>query len=167
MALRVHILYPNRVPSQSTNSKTNWIPTFKNQPKFLKVSCTNNDDMSDLELALDFATEVGKMNTQILLKHEALKKSKELLFVDFCNYTGFKSDEMKKKWKKFSDEEKWVMIKSFVLEWSAHFHPLSARSVKELVDEYLVENTTHSSSSSSSFFPALKKLMGFSQDDDE
>ncbi|KAJ8529956.1 hypothetical protein K7X08_036791 [Anisodus acutangulus] len=97
----------------------------------------------------DFATEVGKLNTQMLQKEEALKKSKELLFVEFCNYTGFKSDEMKKK---FSEEEKWVLIKSFVIEWSAHFHPLS---VKELVDEYLVDST------SSSFFPGLKKWMGF------
>lgn len=121
--------------------------------------------MSDLELAVDFATEVGKMNTQMLQKEEALKKSKELLFVEFCNYTGLKSEEMKKKWKKFSEEEKWDLIKSFVLEWGAHFHPLSARSVKGLVDEYLVENTPHFTSSS--FFPGLKKLMGFSQDDNE
>lgn len=105
------------------------------------------------------------MNTQMIQKEEALKKSKELLFVEFCNYTGLKSEEMKKKWKKFSEEEQWVLIKSFVLEWGAHFHPLSARSVKELVDEYLVENT--SDFNSSSFFPGLKKLMGFSGDDNE
>ncbi|KAJ8572467.1 hypothetical protein K7X08_008978 [Anisodus acutangulus] len=167
MALRIHILYPNRFPSQSAKFNTNWIPsmyTLKNSPKFQKISCTNND-MSDLELALDFATEVGKMNTQMLQKEEALKKSKELLFVEFCNYTGLKSEEMKKKWKKLSDEEKGVMIKSFVIEWGTHFHPLSARSVKELVDEYLVENTPDSTSSS--FFPGLKKWMGFSQDDNE
>lgn len=75
------------------------------------------------------------MNTQMIQKEEALKKSKELLFVEFCHYTGLKSEEMKKKWKKFSEEEQWDLVKSFVLEWGAHFHPLSARSVKELVDD--------------------------------
>ncbi|XP_016506413.2 uncharacterized protein LOC107824183 [Nicotiana tabacum] len=119
--------------------------------------------MSDLELALDLATEVDKINTQMLQKQEALKKSRELLYLEFCNYTGLKSEEMKKKWKRLSEEEKWVLVKGFVLEWAAHFHPLSARSVKDLVDEYLVENTPESTSSA--FFPGLKKLMGFSQDD--
>ncbi|XP_015055040.1 uncharacterized protein LOC107001529 [Solanum pennellii] len=171
MALTIHLLYPNRFPSQFTNSQTNLVPsmyTFKNHPKFHKVSCTNNDDddMNDIDLASDFATEVGKMNTQMIQKEEALKKSKELLFVEFCNYTGLKSEEMKKKWKKFSEEEQWDLVKSFVLEWGAHFHPLSARSVKELVDEYLVENISEFNSSSS-FFPGLKKLMGFSGDDNE
>ncbi|OIT27705.1 PREDICTED: uncharacterized protein LOC109213584 [Nicotiana attenuata] len=166
MALRIHLLYPNYFPSQSTNTQINWVPsiyTLKNPLKFPKISCTNNNDMSDLELALDFATEVDKINTQMLQKQEALKKSRELLYLEFCNYTGLKSEEMKKKWKRLSEEEKWALVKGFVLEWAAHFHPLSARSVKDLVDEYLVENTPESTSSA--FFPGLKKLMGFSQDD--
>ncbi|KAF3676865.1 putative protein RMD5 -like protein A-like [Capsicum annuum] len=167
MALRIHLFCPNAFPSQSPNFKTCWIPSMKDPPKFQKLCCTNNQDMSDSKLALDFATEVGKMNTHVLQKTEALKKSKKLLFMEFCNYNGLKSEEMKMKWKKISEEEKWVLIKSFVVEWGAHFHPLSARSVKELVDEYLVENTTEFTSSSTSFFPGLKKLMGFPPDDNE
>ncbi|CAN4107867.1 unnamed protein product [Withania somnifera] len=164
MALRIHLLCPARFPSQSTKPQSNRVPsmyTLKNQSKFQKLSCSNNDNMSGLELSLDFATEVGKMNTQMLQKEEALKKSRELLFVELCNYTGLRSEEMNKKWKKCSEEEKWVLIKSFVLEWGSHFHPLSARSAKELVDEYLVENTSEFTSSTS-FFPGLRKLMGFS-----
>lgn len=44
----------------------------------------------------------------MLQKEGALKKSKELLFVEFYNYTGLKSEEMKKK---CSDEDKWVLVK--------------------------------------------------------
>ncbi|KAK2990932.1 hypothetical protein RJ640_000211 [Escallonia rubra] len=44
----------------------------------------------------------------------------------------------KKKWKKLDEDSKWVLAKEFVSEWGANFHPLSAKSVKEMVDEHLI-----------------------------
>ena len=49
---------------------------------------------------------------------------------------GSKVEEAGKKWRKLSEDEKWAVVNGFVSEWSDNFHPLSARSVKELVDEY-------------------------------
>jgi hypothetical protein len=56
------------------------------------------------------------------------------------------------------------LVKGFVSEWSMNFHPLSARSVKEMVEEYLQEdNPSAAKSSPSVLFPGLKRIMGFSQ----
>lgn len=91
-----------------------------------------------------------------------MKKSKELLFTELCQYLALKGEEVKKKWRKMDDEDKWVLVKGFVSEWSESFHPLSARSVKEMVEEYLQEENPSPKSSPSSLFPGLKKMMGFS-----
>lgn len=94
-----------------------------------------------------------------------MKKSREILFTELCQHMGMRDNEVKKKWKKMNEDDKWVLVKGFVLEWGVNFHPLSAKSVKELVDEYLVEDNTSPSDSSSGpmLFPNLKKIMGFSQ----
>lgn len=94
-----------------------------------------------------------------------MKKSKELLFTELCQYLGLKEEEVKKKWRKMDEEEKWGLVRGFVSEWSVNFHPLSSRSVKEMVEEYLQdENPSSAASCPPSLFPELKKLMGFSQD---
>ena len=109
------------------------------------------------------ASEVAKINTHLLQREEALKKSKELLFTEMCQYLALKGEEVKKKWRKMDEEEKWVLVKEFVSEWSMNFHPLSARSVKEMVEEYLQEdNPSAPKSSPSVLFPGLKRIMGFS-----
>ncbi|KDO67972.1 hypothetical protein CISIN_1g0313212mg, partial [Citrus sinensis] len=44
-----------------------------------------------------------------------------------------------------------------------NFHPLSARSVKDMLEEYL-HDERQPSSSGFVLFPGLKKIMGFSHD---
>lgn len=92
-----------------------------------------------------------------------MKKSKELLFTELCQYLALKGEEVKIKWRKLDEEEKWVLVKGFVSDWSVDFHPLSARSVKEMVEEYLLEENPSAKSSLSVLFPGLKRLMGFTQ----
>lgn len=92
-----------------------------------------------------------------------MKKSKELLFTELCQYLASKEDEVKKKWRKMDEEDKLVLVKGFVTEWSVNFHPLSARSVKEMVEEYLQEDNPSATSSPSLFFSGLNRIMGFSQ----
>ncbi|KAG6762538.1 hypothetical protein POTOM_033046 [Populus tomentosa] len=109
------------------------------------------------------ATEVAKINTHLVQREEAMKKSRELLFNELCNYLALDKEEVKKKWSKMDQEERRVLVKGFVNEWSANFHPLSARSVKEMIEEYLHEEKTSSNSSRSMLFPGLKRIMGFSE----
>ncbi|KAF3949169.1 hypothetical protein CMV_024929 [Castanea mollissima] len=92
-----------------------------------------------------------------------MKKSKELLFTELCQYLAFKGEEVKMKWRKLDEEEKWVLVKGFVSDWRVDFHPLSARSVKEMVQEYLLEENPSTKSSLLVLFPGLKRLMGFTQ----
>ena len=70
-----------------------------------------------------------------------MKKSRELLVNDLCQHLGFKTEELKKKWRNLSEDDKCVLIKGFVEEWGVNFHPLSAKSVKEMVDEQLGEES--------------------------
>lgn len=106
------------------------------------------------------------MNSVLGQREEAMEKSREMLFGELCEYVNLKAEEVKKRWGKMEEEEKWVLVKGFVSEWGSNFHPLSARSVKELVEEYLHEqDPSPNSSSSSALFPSLKKIMGFSQNE--
>ena len=88
-----------------------------------------------------------------------MKKSRELLFSELCQYLLLKEEEVNKKWRKMKEEEKLVIVKEFVNKWGVNFHPLSVRSVKEMVDEYLQYDK-----SSSVMFPGLKRILGFSED---
>ncbi|CAI9764459.1 unnamed protein product [Fraxinus pennsylvanica] len=178
MALRFHLLSTKLLP-QPTNSHTHPFPSaaaaayfvkFKSYPhKNLKISCTNEEISNDEMLAVELDLEISKLNTHVLQREEALKKSRELLFVELCNFIGLNSEDVKMKWDKMNEEEKSVLAKGFVTEWSAHFHPLSAKSVKEMVDEHLVEEKPSSMEKTSSMaasnkpFPNFGKLMGFSQ----
>lgn len=91
-----------------------------------------------------------------------MKKSKELLFTELCRYLAMEKEEVNRKWRKLDQEEKWVLVKGFVNEWGVNFHPLSARSVKQMIEEYLIEEKP---SSNSSLFPGLKRMMGFSENE--
>ncbi|KAK2987422.1 hypothetical protein RJ640_018559 [Escallonia rubra] len=164
MALRFHLL-PPKFLQQPIKVQTHIYPfpstsLLHKNPK-IKISCTNS--ISDAELAFDLTAEVEKMNTHMVEREEAMEKSRQLLFAEFCQFLGLGADEAKKKWKKLDEDGKWVLAKEFVSAWGANFHPLSAKSVKEMVDEHLIgDNPTPNSYPSSSLFPGLRKLMGFS-----
>lgn len=103
------------------------------------------------------------MNTHLVQREEAMKKSKELLFIELCHYLALEKEEVKRKWSKMDLEEKLVLVKEFVNEWGVNFHPLSARSVKQMIEEYLQEEKPSSDSSTSVLFPSLKRMMGLSK----
>lgn len=123
--------------------------------------------MNDSELAKELAREIGKANTISEQRREAMKKSGEILWGEFCRHMDLKEDEMRNKWKKIDEDEKLSLVREFVDEWSGDFQPLSVRFVKEMVEEECLnsDKTTESSSSSmssfSGLFPGLKRIIGF------
>ena len=136
MALRIQLLSPKSI-SQPRKFQSFPFPTathFSKRPK-TQIQCHNNR-LSDADLALDLATEVAKLNTQLVQREEAMKKSKELLFTELCHYLNMEKEEVKRKWSRLDQEEKWVLIRGFVDDWGVNFHPLSARSVREIIKEY-------------------------------
>lgn len=90
-----------------------------------------------------------------------MKKSRELLFTDFCQYLAMQAEEVNEKWRKMDEGKKCVLINGFISEWGVNFHPLSAKYVKEMVEEHL-SAVNQSAQSSPSLFSDLKKIMGFS-----
>ncbi|XP_052204443.1 uncharacterized protein LOC127809585 [Diospyros lotus] len=131
-----------------------------------QISCTKS---SDAELVSDLATEVQKINAHVLQREEAMKKSRELLFTELCQHLGLTPEQLKKKWNTMDDDHKWASVRGFVSEWGANFHPLSATSVKEMVEQHLAADNNHPPPPgpppppfpSIFMFPALKKIMGF------
>ncbi|ESQ31435.1 hypothetical protein EUTSA_v10004965mg [Eutrema salsugineum] len=128
--------------------------------------------MSDSELAKDLAREIGKANTVAEQRREAMKKSGEILWGEFCRHADLKEEEMRMKWRKMGEEEKSVLVREFVDEWGVDFQPLSVRSVMDMVEEECLvsdktiepSSSSSSSSSMSSFsglFPGLKRIIGF------
>ncbi|XP_010092544.2 uncharacterized protein LOC21393724 [Morus notabilis] len=149
--------FPTLEP-QKLNTR-NYIYNLIGKRSKTKIKC------SDADLASKLAKEVAKMNTLLVERNEAMEKSRDLLFRELCNYLSMEAEEVKNKWKKMEDEEKWVLVEGFVSDWGVNFHPLSARSVKELIQQHLQRQQENDSSevSHSSLFPSLKKIMGFSQ----
>ncbi|XP_061370129.1 uncharacterized protein LOC133312868 [Gastrolobium bilobum] len=149
------------------------IPTlFSNSPATLytqklktRISCTGGNGISDAALASEFAAKATRINTHLVQAEEAMRKSRKILFGVLSEYLGLKEDEVKQKWSKMDEEEKWVLVKGFVAEWGSHFHPLSARSTKELVEDYLRQGNPPPNSppppSPSVLFPGLKRIIGF------
>ncbi|GAA0163677.1 hypothetical protein LIER_19482 [Lithospermum erythrorhizon] len=165
MALQSTTLFLNKLPTNTSNLKKH--PIFSNtlfkSPPNIKYLCAKN--RSDADLALEFAIEAAKLNTNEVQRKEAIKKSKSLLFAELCKYMSLEQDDFKNKWSKMCDDDKFVLVKEFVANWGAHFHPLSAKSVKELVDEYLVlEIPPSDDSSAPKAFSIFKRLMGFLED---
>ncbi|XP_062177595.1 uncharacterized protein LOC133882432 [Alnus glutinosa] len=162
MAVRIPFLFSTITPREQKFRPHPFHSTtlLSDKPR-TRISCVNK--ISDAELSSNLASEVAKINTHLAQREEAMKKSKELLFTELCHYLALQGDEAKKKWRKMDEEERLVLVKGFVTEWSANFHPLSARSVKEMVEEYLQEENPSSTSSPSLLFPGLQRIMGFSQ----
>ncbi|KAJ6692310.1 hypothetical protein OIU79_014127 [Salix purpurea] len=160
MALRTHLFFPNTLirPPKSRPCPFPTTTHFRTQ-----VPCTNKNSTADADLASGLATEVAKINTHLLQREEAMNKSRELLFTELCNYLALDKEEVKRKWSKIDEEERRALIKGFVNEWGASFHPLSARSVKEMIEEYLHEEKPSPDSSRSTRFPGLKSIMGLSE----
>ncbi|KAL0384375.1 UNVERIFIED_CONTAM: hypothetical protein Sradi_2831800 [Sesamum radiatum] len=171
MGSRIQTLLPNLLPQPtkfqphpfpSNPAPTHLVEPTTNPLRSLRISCSKEKEgLTDELLAVELGIEIKKLNSHTVQRDEALKKSRELLFTELCKFMGLKSDDLRKKWKRMTEEERWVLAKGFVTEWSAHFHPLSARSVKELVEEHLGKSNEFSDSIPSNLFPDLRKLLGF------
>ncbi|XP_057980941.1 uncharacterized protein LOC131166423 [Malania oleifera] len=162
MALSFHLLLPQKFP-HPLKFQNHPLPSntlLNGRIKTQSISCSARP--SDAELASDLATEVEKMNTQAAQREEAMKRSREILFTELCRHLCLRTEDLKKKWRKMSDEERRGLVKGFVSNWDVGFHPLSAKSVKQLVEEHLGQEQPSPDPSPSLFFPGLKKLMGFS-----
>ncbi|KAF9608587.1 hypothetical protein IFM89_010019 [Coptis chinensis] len=156
MALRAPLFSPNFIPKSQTHS----FPSRPFSVNFnFKLSCKNDNSISDAELA----AEMAKIKTQLVQKEEAMKKSKEILLNEFCKYLGLETEVVKDKWGKMDGIEKMVWAKGFVNDWGEAFHPLSSKSVLEMVDECLVEEKEDPSTVSSTSFnlDSIKKMIGF------
>ncbi|XP_047978743.1 uncharacterized protein LOC125220630 [Salvia hispanica] len=130
----------------------------------LRISCTKETETpSEQLLAAEFSLEIKRLNSEIAQREDAFRKSKELLFAEISDFAGLKPEDFSGKWRRMDDDEKLVLVRGFVAEWSAHFHPLSARSVKELVEEYVAGMTDLSDSGN--LLSGLGKLFGFGSDD--
>lgn len=170
MALSFNLILPRALPQFPDMQSHSFasITLSKTQAKTQIISCTNS--FSDDELASGLASEVGKISTQLMQREEAMKKSRELLFQGLSQYLDLRPEDLKMKWTKMGKEEKWVLVKGFVANWGVDFHPLSAKSVQEMVEQHLGEETPFtdsspsSSFSSSSLLPDFKKMVGFWSD---
>ncbi|OVA18964.1 hypothetical protein BVC80_8933g4 [Macleaya cordata] len=163
MALRVPLFSPKfHRKAFKFQGSPSFAATSFNSRGYSQISCTKN--ISDAEIAADLAAEMARVKTPLVQRNEAMNKSRELLFGEFCQYLGLKPEEVKQRWRKMDEVEKMGLVKGFVSEWSLAFHPLSSRSVKEMVEEHLKEENPFVVSSPSLMFPRLKKMLGFSQD---
>lgn len=183
MALRIHPFSPKPVQCFSrfpTNPCHRPIHLTAVSPRLrISISCgsSKSNRLSDSQLASELDAEIRKISVQILEREQALYKSKELLFKELCNYLGMATEEVKKRWMQMSEDDKWVLVKSFVSDWGSNFHPLSAKSVKELVDDYLVRMVKNNkdmnvqggsaTATSTMLFPSLRRLIGFSQNNNK
>ncbi|XP_030512422.2 uncharacterized protein LOC115726607 [Rhodamnia argentea] len=161
MALRIHPLPLIALPRPP---KSRLRPICFNERKSLvvSVSCAGKE-IGDAEVASALAEEVARVHAQKRQKDEALSKSRALLFSELCGYLSLSEDELQKKWERMEDGERRDLAKEFVSNWSVHFHPLSARSVVEMVEEHLQQEKKPSFSNDSTFFPSLKRLMGLGE----
>ncbi|PWA78698.1 hypothetical protein CTI12_AA213160 [Artemisia annua] len=148
--------------------QTHPFPFTKPTQKKHQISCSSS---SPDELSLQLSTQIKKLKTQKLQTQEAMKKSKKLLYTELCLFLGLSQDELKRKWEKMEENDKLVLAQEFVKsDWAFNFHPLSVKSVKELVDQHLLHDNDggmkddNDSANNSILFSGLKKLMGFSDD---
>lgn len=129
-----------------------------------KVQFSSIKNISDADLLADLATEKAKIKITLVQRKEAMIKSKELLFGEFVQYLNLKPEEVKHKWRNMDEIEKMNLVKGFVSEWSLSFHPLSIRSVKEMMEDHLKQVNPSVLTSPSLMFPSLKKILGMTQD---
>ncbi|KAI4375918.1 hypothetical protein MLD38_013732 [Melastoma candidum] len=130
-----------------------------------------NSSRPGADLATELASEVERIRARGKRKDEALRKIRGILFSEICDHFGTTEEEMRRRWRKMEEEEKAGFAREFVREWSVGFHPLSAKSVREMVDEHLGEGGVAAERSSSGSFPGglsifsgLKRLIGLSEE---
>ncbi|TKY71549.1 hypothetical protein E2542_SST00281 [Spatholobus suberectus] len=154
MALKVRVISPFFSTSPAT--------PFTHKPT-TRISCAAGDgSISDAALASELAAKAARINAHLLKAEEAMRKSRKLLFGELCEYMGLNEDEAQQKWSKMPEDEKWVLVKGFLAEWGAHFHPLSARSTKEMLEEYMRQGNAPPKPPTSSFlFSGLNRIIGF------
>ncbi|XP_057429085.1 uncharacterized protein LOC130722394 [Lotus japonicus] len=157
MALKIY-----QIPTLFTNSPVTLFITRHNLTT--RISCSGSGGISDAALASELAARATRINARAVLAEDAMRKSRKILFRELCEYLGLKEDEARENWSKMGEDEKLVLVKGFVAEWGSCFHPLSARSTKQMVEEYLnapPPNSPHSDTSSSALFPGFKRIIGF------
>ncbi|XP_057788011.1 uncharacterized protein LOC131005195 [Salvia miltiorrhiza] len=165
IAPTIQTLSPNLLPIFHT---LRFGPTPTRPRRALRIACSKETETPSEELlAAEFGLQIKRLNSEIAQREDAFRKSKELLFAEMSEFVGLKSEDLTNKWRRMDDDEKWVLVRGFVAEWSAHFHPLSARSVKELVEEYVAGIHEFSDSASGNFFSDFTKLFGFHSDDSQ
>ncbi|KAK3414057.1 hypothetical protein EUGRSUZ_I02564 [Eucalyptus grandis] len=162
MALRIHALPLHALPRPP---KYRLRPLRFDPRKSLpaSVSCRAKGPTGDAEIASALAEEVARVHAQKKQKDEALGKGRALLFAELCGYFSLGENELRRRWERMEDGERRDMAAEFVSNWSADFHPLSARSVVEMVEEHLRQEKKPSFSNDSAFFPSLKRLMGLGE----
>ncbi|XP_042519831.1 uncharacterized protein LOC122093545 [Macadamia integrifolia] len=127
-----------------------------------KIVIPRAKGIGDAELAAELAEGITRRNNQSVRRKEAMKKSRQLLFEELCGYLQLTTEEVEKRWRKVDEEEKMSLVRGFVSEWGTAFHPLSSKSVMELVEEHLAEEENPTPISNPSLiFPGLRKIMGF------
>ncbi|XP_077215665.1 uncharacterized protein LOC143850292 [Tasmannia lanceolata] len=119
--------------------------------------------LNDADLTSDLAEKMGKMKPILSQRKEAMKKSRELLFEDLCKYLHLREGEVKNRWREIGEVERLDLVRGFVAEWGVSFHPLSLRSVKDMVEEHLNEENPLGLSNPPLRFPSLKRMMGLSE----
>lgn len=171
-SLRIQTLSPNLLP-QPTKFQFHQLPApikiakhNSSPPRTLAISCSKEkENLTDEILAVELGLQIKKLKSDAVQREEALKKSRELLFTEMCDFMGLESEDLKKKWRRMNEDERLVVVRGFVAEWSAHYHPLSAKSVKEMVEEYVQAQSIQSSDSlSGKFFSDFTKFLGFSDE---
>ncbi|KAF8013851.1 hypothetical protein BT93_I1649 [Corymbia citriodora subsp. variegata] len=162
MALRILAL-PLNAPPRPPKSRLHPLRFDTRKALPVSVSCRRKEGTGDAEIASALAEEVARAHTQKKLKDEALRKGRALLFSELCGYFSLREDELRRRWERMEDGERRDLAKDFVSNWSADFHPLSVRSVVEMVEEHLRQEKKPSFSNESAFFPSLKRLMGLGE----
>ncbi|KAI3671804.1 hypothetical protein L2E82_53250 [Cichorium intybus] len=142
--IRVHVhLLPPTHPQRFTNLQTHLSLHYNKIPRKLRIlfSTSDSNNIKDIKLAMNLSTEIERMKTQIIQTQEAMKMGRKLLYTtELCLYLGLGKDELRRKWERMEEDEKWVLAEEFVSHWSSNFHPLSAKSVKQLVDQHLFDD---------------------------
>ncbi|AES63573.1 hypothetical protein MtrunA17_Chr2g0279971 [Medicago truncatula] len=125
-----------------------------------RISCTNNNN--DVSLASEFAEKASIINARAKQAEEAMRKSRNIVFKELCEYLELNEEDAKLKWKKMGEDEKWVLVNGFVTELGQFFHPLSEKATKELLEEYLLQENQPPKASQISYplFP-FDSIIGF------
>ncbi|CAK8530372.1 unnamed protein product [Lathyrus sativus] len=137
-------------------------PIITNTKFKTRISCSN-ENTNNASLASEFAQKVSIINARAVQAEQVMRKSRKILFKEFCNYLDLNEEAAKQKWNKIDEDEKWVLIKGFVQELNEFFQPLSAKYTKELVEEYLLKENLSPKSPpppSSPLFP-FDSIIGF------